>query len=152
MDESVRNNLTSPGIWTRLLYMVLFAIIFSLAEFIFACTVVFQFFAVLLTGHANEPVLKFGNNLSSYLYQVVRYQTFNSEERPFPFSDWPDEQLAADNIWTEAAVHAAASSPDTTATPVAPAAPSEPPPPQTQAESQQNVEPGGQKSDEDRIG
>ena len=150
MDESVRNNLTSPGIWTRALYMVLFAIIFSLTEFIFACTVLFQFFAVLLTGHANEPVLKFGNNLSRYLYQVISYQTFNSEERPFPFSDWPDEQQAPDNVWTEAAVHAAASSPEST--PASPAAPSEPPAPQVQAESQQDVEPGGQKSDEDRIG
>jgi len=98
MEEKIRNNLTSPNVWTRLLYMILFAIAYSIAEFIIICTVVFQFFTVLITGRANEPVLKFGNNLSRYVYQVFRYQTYNSEDRPFPFSDWPEESVE-DNIW-----------------------------------------------------
>jgi hypothetical protein len=31
-----------------------------------------------------------GQALATYTYQIIRYLTFNTEERPFPFdSDWP---------------------------------------------------------------
>ena len=60
---------------------------------------VIQFFIVLFTGGANEQLLRFGNNLSAYVYRILRFQTFNTESQPFPFADWPDEAVA-DNPWT----------------------------------------------------
>ena len=98
MTNQVRHHITSPSIWTRFLYMLLFSIAYSIAEFVIACTVIFQFFAALFTGRVNEPLLKLGNNLSTYAYQVFQYLTFNSEERPFPFTDWPDNPVG-DNVW-----------------------------------------------------
>lgn len=144
MEDNVRSHLVSPNIWTRALYMVLFAIVYSIAKFILVCTVLFQFFAILFTGSASEPVLKFGNNLTAYVYQLFSYQTFNSEVRPFPFTDWPDEPVEDDNIWTEAAIAAASMA---STSPVAAAAPAQP-----AVSSEQNVEPGGDGSDDNRIG
>lgn len=100
MEEAVQNRLTNRSVWTRGLYMVLFFIAYSVAELLIVCAVIFQFFTVLITGRANQPVLKFGNNLSTYAYQIFRYQTFNSETRPYPFSDWPDER-SEDNPWID---------------------------------------------------
>jgi hypothetical protein len=51
--------------------------------------VVLQFTFVLLGSAPNARLLAFGRSLGSYVQQVVNYQTFNTEEKPFPFSDWP---------------------------------------------------------------
>ena len=96
----MRRRLTSRGIWSRALYMVVFAIAYTFAETIVAFLVVFQFITILLTGSANEPLLRFGTNLSTYVYQILQFQTFNTETHPFPFSDWPDEGARGDR-WVE---------------------------------------------------
>lgn len=97
MDDSLKSRLTSGEFWTRALYMVLFAIAYSVAEVVLTLVVIFQFVAALVTGRVNEPLLKLGQNLSSYIYQIVRFETFNTEERPFPFSDWPDDAPDSDH-------------------------------------------------------
>ena len=79
-------------IWRRALFMVLFALLYGVAEFVGKVVAVVQFLIVLLTGEANEKLLRFGSSLSIYAYQVYRYLTFNSEEQPFPMSDWPDDE------------------------------------------------------------
>jgi hypothetical protein len=91
MDESFKDRLTSGELWTRALYMILFAIAYGVAELVVTLIVIFQFFAALFTGRVNEPLLKFGRNLATYINQIIRFETFNSEVRPFPFSDWPDD-------------------------------------------------------------
>ena len=92
MEETTRQRLVSSDIWIRALYMVLFAIAFGIARFIIGFLVIFQFFAVLFTGQVNEPLLQFGKNLSVYISEILEFQTFNTEEHPFPFSPWPDEE------------------------------------------------------------
>ncbi|MCZ6503113.1 MAG: DUF4389 domain-containing protein [Gammaproteobacteria bacterium] len=92
MEETTRQRLVSSDIWIRALYMVLFAVAFGIARFIIGFLVVFQFFAVLFTGRANEPLLQFGKNLTVYIYEILEFQTFNTELHPFPFSTWPDEE------------------------------------------------------------
>jgi len=56
---------------------------------VLAVVVVFQFLVVLFTGKKNDKVLELGAQLSTYIYQIYRFLTFNSEEHPFPLSDWP---------------------------------------------------------------
>lgn len=51
---------------------------------------VFQFFALLFCEKPNEPLVKFGQNLNTYQYQINQFLTVNSEVYPFPFADWPD--------------------------------------------------------------
>ena len=75
--------------WGRLLYMILFAILYKVAEFIMWVVVLFQVIVTLVTGSPNERALKFGMQLSAYVYGLWTYLTYNTEKRPFPFSDWP---------------------------------------------------------------
>jgi hypothetical protein len=100
MEHELKQRLTSRNIWTRALFMVLFAIAYGLVEIILTLLVVVQFFVVLLTARANEPLLKFGTNLGRYVYQIIQFQTFNSEDKPFPFSDWPEDEVS-ENQWLE---------------------------------------------------
>jgi hypothetical protein len=34
-------------------------------------------------------LLKLGQGLASYIYQIVQFLNFNSEHLPYPFSGWP---------------------------------------------------------------
>ena len=51
---------------------------------------VFQFFSLLFSEKPNQPLVKFGQNLNTYQYQINQFLTVNSEVYPFPFADWPD--------------------------------------------------------------
>lgn len=90
MDEDIKQHLTAKETWIRGVYIVLFAVFYSLAEFILFALVVFQFLAMLLTGQPNTRARELGQSLSSYFYQIIQYMSANSEQRPYPFSPWPD--------------------------------------------------------------
>jgi hypothetical protein len=75
--------------------MILFAIFYQLAEVVMFMIVLFQFFLKLVTGETNSKLRQLGQNLGAYILQVVQFLTFNSEQHPYPFSDWPDADIVA---------------------------------------------------------
>ena len=86
----LEENLKRRSTWLRLLFMIIFVAIYTLTRFVFAAVVVLQFFFVLFTGETNERLTELGQSLATYTYQIMRYLSFNSEDKPFPFSaDWP---------------------------------------------------------------
>ena len=94
--DELKANVQNTNVWIRLFFMALFAVLYWGAEVVLAIVVLFQFLSVLLTGNKNDKVLAFGAQLSNYAYQIFRYLTFNSEEKPFPLGDWPtDDELLA---------------------------------------------------------
>jgi len=99
MDEELKANLSKKSTWTRGLYMLLFAVFYSVAEVVIGAVVIFQFLFALFTGKTNARLVILGRSLSIYVYEVLLYLTFNSEDKPYPFGDWPqvqtDEKLPA---------------------------------------------------------
>jgi hypothetical protein len=95
MSTSVKSNITRRGTWLRALYMMLFAVIYNVAEIVLAAVIVLQFLLVLLLGESNRRLLAFGKGLSTYVYQIFLFLTYNSEEMPFPFNPWPTAELPA---------------------------------------------------------
>lgn len=85
-DEEQTNG---PSIWIRALYMLLFALIFHLTEAVIGLVMVVQFILKAATGDTNSNLLTFGGQLSQYLAEIVQFQTFNTEDKPFPFGQWP---------------------------------------------------------------
>lgn len=79
----------SPSRWTRLLYMILFAVLFKAAEFVMWVVVVIQLAVTLATGSPIERLQRFGKQLSIYVYSLWLYLTYNTDKTPFPFADWP---------------------------------------------------------------
>lgn len=75
--------------WIRALYMILFAILFKAAEFVMWVVAVIQLAIALASGSPNERLQRFGKQLSIYVYSLWMFLTYNTERRPFPFSDWP---------------------------------------------------------------
>lgn len=91
MSEINKAALTNLDTWKRGLFMVLFAIISWLAKWVVNIVALLQFITLLITGQTNTSVLPFGQNLSTYLYQITLFLTFKTEEMPFPFTPFPDE-------------------------------------------------------------
>lgn len=90
MQPEVKQHLTASATWIRGLYIVIFAVIFSIAEVVLGAVVVFQFLLTLFTSETNARLRAFGLSLAAFIYQMVAFMTFNSDERPFPFAPWPD--------------------------------------------------------------
>ncbi len=89
MKEEIKQRLQKDETWQRGLYMLFFIFVYGVSKFIIISIMLFQFLTIILTGKINEQLLKFSQNLSTYLYQVALFLTFNSEQHPFPFSEWP---------------------------------------------------------------
>ena len=77
------------SIWIRGLYMLLFVLIYGVAEVVVTAVAVAQFGWVAVTEERNPRLERFGRSLSEFVYHVVRYWTFVSDDRPFPFAEWP---------------------------------------------------------------
>jgi hypothetical protein len=90
-DHSTRmtDNLRQGGTWLRLVYMLILAVAWVVTEVIFIAVVALQFLAKLFTGHPLKHLTAFGNSLADYMAQIVRFETFVSEDLAFPFSAWP---------------------------------------------------------------
>ena len=56
----------------------------------------FQFFYRLIQGQDAERLHSFTQDLNSFIYSALQYVTFNTDEKPFPFSDWPAPDKAED--------------------------------------------------------
>jgi hypothetical protein len=89
MNDEAGSDSDGRAIWKRALFMLLFAVIYSIAEIVVLLVVVFQFLCVLITGDRNPRVLELGQSLSTFVYEILRFVTFNSERMPFPFDVWP---------------------------------------------------------------
>lgn len=93
--DAIKENIKSQDTWLRLLFMVIYGAILSITTIVLSFVVVFQFLTVLFTRETQKNLLEFGASLAEYVRQIVAYLTFNSEEKPFPFGDWPAAETPA---------------------------------------------------------
>lgn len=91
-NRQLEENLKSRATWLRLVFMIVLVLIYGLTRLVVGAVVILQFLWVLFTGEVNPRVRHLGASLSTYTYQILRYLTYNTEERPFPFDlDWPND-------------------------------------------------------------
>ena len=92
MDEKVMDNLKSESRWLRLLFMVLYLFAGYFAAMLAVLIGVIQAIVGFLTGEPNTRLQAFSASLNVYLYQILEFISYNSDAKPFPFSDWPDNE------------------------------------------------------------
>ncbi|WP_046890150.1 DUF4389 domain-containing protein, partial [Pseudomonas aeruginosa] len=78
----------------RILWMLLFVLVWQVAELLLGAVVVIQLVYRLIYGAPNGSLMAFGDSLSQYLAQIGRFGTFHSDEKPWPFADWPSARAA----------------------------------------------------------
>ena len=143
------------GLILRVLWMILFALVWQVAELVLLALVLVQLVYRLSSGRPHVGAMNFGDSLSQYLAQIGRFGCFHSDEKPWPFADWPTPREpqgeGADAVraatWSAAVAPAAAAAPSTApvpdATPAeqAPAVASAPAVSEAPAESAEKDEP-----------
>lgn len=99
-DDTYSGNRREPGdfeehiksrtTWLRLLFMLILLFLYGVSRVVVGAVVLLQFLWVLFTGETNERLKGLGQSLATYTYQIIRYLTYNTDSRPFPFDDdWP---------------------------------------------------------------
>lgn len=101
MAEQISHGDTAPykstATWMRGLFMLLFGFFYHIAVMLLGAVAIIQFVWVLATGRNNPQLTVFGAGLSRFFYQLVRFLTFNTDTKPFPFSDWPSDPLPGES-------------------------------------------------------
>jgi hypothetical protein len=87
--DDLSQHVKSRSTWLRLVFMLLFALIFYIAEMVLFAVAAIQILFKLFSGEPNVRLTAFGANLGRFIHQVAQFLTYNSEDMPFPFSDWP---------------------------------------------------------------
>ncbi len=88
MDEQLEENLKKTSTWKRIFFMLIFGVIEGVVKILLWTVILLQIATVLITGSPNENVLKFGKNLSLYIYHIFAFLTYNTELLPYPFAEW----------------------------------------------------------------
>ena len=78
----------SDSLPERLLYMILIAIMISVAQTVLGVMTVVQFVIMLVNNkHPNERLAEFGTDLGIWIAKAARYQTAASNVKPWPWTE-----------------------------------------------------------------
>lgn len=87
--NALKQSLGSADFWLRLLYTLLLALAWQLTELLLIAVVILQIGYRLFTARADARLADFGSSLSAYAAQIGCYVTGASEQKPWPFMEWP---------------------------------------------------------------
>ncbi|KZZ05822.1 hypothetical protein A3744_24825 [Oleiphilus sp. HI0073] len=61
-------------------------------DLLLALIALLQSVIAVVSGQPNEALKDFGARLGIYLKQIAEFVSFENDDMPFPFSDWPDRE------------------------------------------------------------
>ena len=92
VEPSWKDRLLSVDHWLRFAFMVLFLLILGVVSYLIVALVVLQFCWALIAGEGNDKLRDFGSSVARFILQVLRFLTYNTDDKPFPFADWPESE------------------------------------------------------------
>ena len=97
-DASPKNE---ESAWLRLAFILLFAVIFNIAEAVLWVVVVVQFLARVFAGRPLPQLTEFGHSLAAFIQRVIQFLTFGTDDMPWPFAAWPGRENAGQPTGTQ---------------------------------------------------
>ncbi|BBR54911.1 MULTISPECIES: DUF4389 domain-containing protein [Pseudomonas] len=83
------NRAQRESIILRVLWMLVFLLVWHMAQLLLGGLVLVQLIYRLVYGAPSGSLMNFGDSLSQFLAQIGRFGTFHSDQKPWPFADWP---------------------------------------------------------------
>lgn len=78
----------TDGLLERLLYMVLIAVMISVAQTVLGVMTIVQFVIMLVNNKLpNDRLAEFGTDLGIWIAKAARYQTAASNVKPWPWTE-----------------------------------------------------------------
>ena len=86
----IEEHVKSRSTWLRLVFMIVFYALATVASAVCSVVIVLGFFWVLFTGEKNHQLQRAGQAIAAYIAEIILYLSYNTDERPFPFDkDFP---------------------------------------------------------------
>ncbi|BCE02540.1 DUF4389 domain-containing protein [Marinicellulosiphila megalodicopiae] len=76
----------------RFFVMILYAFVLNISISVIMIIGFVQWLMRIIRDDEIVRLTQFSANLNEYNYQIGQFLTLNEEQKPFPFSDWPDSQ------------------------------------------------------------
>ena len=73
--------------WFRILVLIVSGIILSIWQVLVKILLIVNWFIVVFSGKRNKELAMFCEYWNTEVYKLIRYLTFVSNERPFPFTN-----------------------------------------------------------------
>lgn len=89
--QELKKTLCSDSFWLRTVFMLVFFLVYRLLDVVLLLTTIGQWLYTLFAGEPQPNLRRFGASLGLYLQQITYFLTAASEQKPFPFSDWPTD-------------------------------------------------------------
>lgn len=90
--SELKKNATSDAFWLRTLYTIGFYVVYKILDLVILLLILVQWVFRLTTDEVNPELAKFGDGLGSYIGQIIRFISGSSDDKPYPFQDWPETQ------------------------------------------------------------
>lgn len=111
--DDVVENLKKTSVWQRVFFTLGFALLFNLILVpLVLLTTLVQVVFVLFSGEKNENVVELSDKVFAYVSQILRFILFLGDDKPFPFSDFPQPGQQSDEGVSEPEPSAASVPPD----------------------------------------
>ena len=75
----------------RIFIGIISGFILGLWKIIVQVVVLIHWIYVILTGKRNKALAEFSNRWVTFVYNYIRYMTFSTNKRPFPFNDFGED-------------------------------------------------------------
>ena len=88
--DNIMCNLKQGSAWVRVILMIAFAVVlYVIIPAIVLVLMLTQTLFVFITGDSNDNLRVLGTALSKYIFEVLQFLSYASDNRPFPFSAFP---------------------------------------------------------------
>jgi Domain of unknown function (DUF4389) len=78
-----------PNPWLRGVFMLVFLFSFTIGHSLLLLTTIAQFLWLLFAKESNKRLVLFGMSLAVWLADTAKFLSCATEEKPFPWKEWP---------------------------------------------------------------
>ena len=83
-------NIKEPSIWVNFFLKVIYLVFLNfIVPFLGFITLLHLLFSIG-SKKPNENLVSFSKKISSYIYQIINFITYSSDQRPWPFNSFPE--------------------------------------------------------------
>lgn len=104
MDDEVKERISSGETWLRLVFIVVFGFLATVATWLIWLVAAAQFLFALFAGRTNSNLSEFADTLVAYVAQAFSYMVYRTDDKPFPFAP-PPGKVIVEGVAKAAAGH-----------------------------------------------
>jgi hypothetical protein len=88
---ALTENIKEPSIWVNFFLKVIYLIFLNFIIPFLGFITLLQLLFSLGSKKPNDNLISFSKKISIYIYQIINFITYSSDERPWPFNAFPDK-------------------------------------------------------------